>query len=171
MEFDYIARLALYATSYSIFLDYFPFGSGLASFGTHFSGVHYSKLYTDYGLDNIWGLTKSNPMFITDTYYPSLAQFGVVGVVLYLLFWLYIVKKATSLNLSNKNMHLFLITACIVGFLFIENVADATLTGNRGAFMMMFLGYTFSNLLVDNDKAENHVIDDKIIMQNDGLEE
>jgi len=146
MEFDYIARLALYATSYSIFLDYFPFGSGFASFGTHFSGVYYSDIYSKYGIDNIWGLSKSYTSFVSDTYYPSLAQFGVVGVALYFLFWLYIIKKATTFNLSNQTIHLFLITACITGFLLIENIADASFTGNKGAFMMMFLGYTFSNL-------------------------
>jgi len=146
MEFDYIARLALYATSYSIFIDYFPFGCGFASFGTYYSGVHYSNIYTEYGIDNIWGLSKSYHSFIADTYYPSLAQFGVVGATLYFLFWMYIVKKATSYIITNKNIHLFLITACISGFLLIENIADSSFTGNKGAFMMMFLGYAFSNL-------------------------
>ena len=154
MENDYIARLALYATSYSLFLDYFPFGSGLASFGTHFSGVYYSDIYTIYGIDNIWGLSKSEPNFISDTYYPSLAQFGVVGIALYFLFWMYIVRKAMTFNLSNKNMHLFLIAVCITGFLFIENIADATFTGNRGTFMMIFLGYVFSDLLTNKDRTE-----------------
>ena len=73
MEVDYIARLALYATSYSLFLDYFPFGCGFASFGTHYSGVYYSNIYAEYGIDNIWGLSKSYTGFVADTYYPSLA--------------------------------------------------------------------------------------------------
>ena len=32
----------------------------------------------------------------------------------------------------------------IIGFLAIENVADATLTSSRGLFMMMFLGLIMS---------------------------
>ena len=154
MTNDYIARLALYATSYSIFLDYFPFGSGFASFGTYYSGVYYSNIYAEYGIDHIWGLNKSFTSFVADTYYPSLAQFGIVGAVLYFLFWLYIVRKVTTFNLTNKNLHWFSITACIAGFLFIENIADASFTGNRGAFMMMFLGYVFSNLLVNKNEIQ-----------------
>jgi len=161
MEFDYIARLALYATSYSIFIDYFPFGCGFASFGTYYSGVHYSQIYTEYGIDNIWGLSKSYHSFIADTYYPSLAQFGVVGAALYFLFWVYIVKKATSYIITNKNIHLFLLTACISGFLLIENIADSSFTGNKGAFMMMFLGYAFSNLSVAKGKTEIQVVEDE----------
>ena len=160
MEYDYIARLALYATSYSIFLDYFPFGCGFASFGTHYSGVYYSNIYAEYGIDNIWGLSKAYSSFIADTYYPSLAQFGVVGATLYFVFWLYIVKKVTTFNLTNKNIHWFSITACIAGFLFIENIADASFTGNKGAFMMMFLGYAFSNLLVSENKTEIQLVED-----------
>ena len=161
MEFDYIARLALYATSYSLFLDYFPFGCCFASFGTHYSGVYYSNIYAEYGIDNIWGLSKSYTGFVADTYYPSLAQFGMVGVALYGLFWLYIIKKALSYKLTNKNIHWFAITACIAGFLFIENIADASFTGNRGAFMMMFLGYAFANLSVDKGKTEIQGFEDE----------
>ena len=161
IENDYLARLALYSTSYSIFLDYFPFGSGFASFATYFSGVYYSNIYAEYGIDSIWGLSKSYTSFVADTYYPSLAQFGIVGVLLYGMFWLYIVRKVTTFNLTNKNIHLFSITVCIAGFLFIENIAEATFTGNKGAFMMAFLGYAFSNLLINQDKTAIKECNDK----------
>ena len=55
-EFDSehaLARPFLYLTSFEIFKDFFPFGSGLASFGTHASRVTYSNLYYQYDLDNI----------------------------------------------------------------------------------------------------------------------
>ena len=161
MEFDYIARLALYATSYQLFMDYIPFGCGFASFGTHFSGVYYSNIYAEYGLDNVWGLSKSYTSFVTDAYYASLAQFGIVGAALYCLFWLYIVKKVTTFNLTNKNIHWFSITVCIAGFLFIENIASASFTENKGAFMMVFLGYVFSNLSVIKNKTEIQGVEDE----------
>ena len=72
--------------SIEILADYFPFGSGFATYGTFASGVHYSDIYAQYGMDNIYGLTKSYYSFVADTYYPSLAQFGVVGVCLFFLF-------------------------------------------------------------------------------------
>ena len=158
MEFDYIARLALYATSYSLFQDYFPFGSGLASFGTYYSGVYYSDIYVKYGLSGVWGLSKSYSSFISDTYYPSLAQVGVVGAILYFLFWVYIIRKAMTFNFSMKNMHYFLVIVCIAGFLFIENIAEAAFTSNKGAFMMLLLGYTFANLLNEKEKPDVQLI-------------
>ncbi len=143
-EKDEMARLALYATSISIFEDYMPFGSGLASFATHASSVDYSPIYSEYSIDGIWGLSKSYNKFITDTFYPSLAQFGVVGVFLYVLFWIYILRKAFRYFQKKNSTRLVVMSLLIIGFLAIENVADATLTSSRGLFMMMFLGLIMS---------------------------
>jgi len=148
---DYVARFVLYSTSLLIFMDYFPFGSGFASFATHASGVYYSEIYPKYGIDIIWGLNKTFTSFVSDTYYPSLAQFGIAGVCLYFSFWIYLIKKSLSLQIA-KNIHYFLIILCVIVFFLIENVADATFTGNRGFFVMLLTGYTMSNLY--NDKEQ-----------------
>jgi hypothetical protein len=145
VEMDYIARFALYSTSFSIFADYFPFGSGFASFGTHASGVYYSHIYGEYGIDSVWGLSKSYSSFISDTFYPSLAQFGVVGVLLYILFWVYVVKKSMFIH-ANQTMLYFAVAFSIFVYFLIENIADATFTGNRGLVMIMMLGYVLSDL-------------------------
>lgn len=151
VETDYLARMALYSTSYTLLFDYFPFGSGFASFGTHASGVYYSPIYPEYNLDNIWGLNRTYTKFVADTYYPSLAQFGLSGLILYCIFWIYIIKKAITLSIDKDNLYIFSTILCIIGFLAIENVADAAFTGNRGVFMMLFLGYLFSNLSPQNN--------------------
>ena len=95
----------LYVTAPQILYDYFPFGSGFASYGTYSSGVYYSKIYSDYGIDGIWGMTKSYYNFIADTFYPSLAQFGVIGVCLFFIFWVYIVKRAYTYYKKNGDNH------------------------------------------------------------------
>ena len=41
---EFMARAMLYVTSFEIFKDFFPFGSGFASFASHSSGVYYSPL-------------------------------------------------------------------------------------------------------------------------------
>lgn len=143
-EMDYVARFVLYGTAFLLFIDYFPFGTGLGSFGTHASRVDYSSIYSKYGIDNVWGLSKANDSFIADTYYPSLAQFGVVGVALYLLFWVYVLKKAFLYFKRQNSTRLLIMALLIIGYLTIENVADATFTSNRGLFMMMFLGLVMS---------------------------
>lgn len=144
-EKDLMARYVLYATSILIFVDYFPFGSGLASFATHTSGLYYSKIYSEYGIDNVWGLERTGWDFIADTYYPSLAQFGLVGVLLFILFWIYIIRKQLSYVSIHKDMKYIIVSVLIIGFILIENVADAAFTSNRGFFMMLFLGLILSN--------------------------
>lgn len=82
-----MARPLTYETGMKImFKDYIPFGSGLGSFGTA-AAKEYSPLYYKYQLDNVWGLNPENPMFLADAFYPTLAEFGLVGLFFFLWFW------------------------------------------------------------------------------------
>ena len=140
----FIARAMLYVTFPEILKDYFPFGSGFASFGSYASGVYYSDIYAQYGLENVKGMTKLNYSYIADTYYPCLAQFGIVGILLYFSFFFYVVKKALDLYKQTMCEKYFIIPFLIIGYLLVENIADATFTGHRGFFVMMFLGLVLS---------------------------
>lgn len=115
------ARLVLYQNVPKILIDYFPFGSGLASYGSFFSGEYYSPLYYRLGIDNIWGLSPRMNNFISDTFFPSLAQEGVLGVVLFLLFW---IRRFNSVNKSSNMDHQKL-GIMIISFFFIESVAGS----------------------------------------------
>jgi hypothetical protein len=153
---DLLARFVLYATSIDIFKDYFPFGSGLASFATHASGAYYSDIYVQYGIEKVWGISKTEWDFIADTYYPSLAQFGIVGVFLYFLFWFHIIRKTFLYFLKSKIAKYFVISLLITGYILIENIADASFTSNRGFFMMMLLGLIMSELqLKELENSQN----------------
>ena len=154
-EKDLIARFVLYSTSIDIFKDYFPFGSGFASFATHASGAYYSDIYSEYGIESVWGLSKNGWEFIADTYYPSLAQFGIAGIIFYCSFWIYILKKAFIFFLKTKNAKYITIALLITGYIAIENIADASITSNRGLFMMMTLGLTLTEL--KREESNNHL--------------
>lgn len=151
---DYLARFVLYVTSFEILRDYFPFGSGLASFATHASGAYYSGIYEKYAIDTVWGLSKSYNKFIADTYYPSLAQFGVAGVLLFITFWIYVFRKAARFFIRTRQTRMLVIVTLIIGYVLIENIADASFTSNRGFFMMVFLG-----LLCGEQKRELATLD------------
>ncbi|MDH6534534.1 O-antigen ligase domain-containing protein [Parabacteroides sp. 52] len=140
---DLYARMALYYYSIPLFVDYFPFGSGFATYATFTSGEYYSPIYGKYGMDRMHGLTEADPAFIADTYYPALAQFGVVGVVLFFLFWIHLLKKTVGVFKWGYNKEAVLMLLVIVFFL-IECTSDATITHNRGVFMMMFLGLVYA---------------------------
>ena len=155
---DLYARMALYYFSQFIFMDYFPLGSGFASYATFASGKYYSKIYNDYGMDIMYGLTESAPTFIADTYYPALAQFGIVGVVLFFLFWIIQTKKVLSL-FNHKNLKYFVIAISIICFFLIECTSDSTITHNRGLFMMMLLALTITNM--KKDEVLTQIYDEK----------
>lgn len=138
-ESDLYARMALYYFSTQVIADYFPFGPGFATYATYTSGQYYSPLYNNYHMDIMHGLTKDNPTFMADTYYPALAQFGIVGICLFFIFWIIICKKAIKLFNTSQNRLAFMVSLSIIAFFLIECTSDATITHNRGLFMMMLL--------------------------------
>ena len=139
------ARFALYYFSIQVLLDYIPFGSGFASFATFASGESYSPIYEKYGMHNMHGLSKHDPEFISDTYFPALAQFGFVGIVLFFYFWINLFKWAVRAYLKGYIKEAIL-SIMIIVFFIIECTSDSTLTHNRGMFMMMMLGLLFSDI-------------------------
>lgn len=140
------ARPVLYVTAFMIFCDYFPFGSGLASYASFASSDNYSSLYYEYGLNYIWGLSPEMPDFICDAFYPSLAQFGVVGVILFIWFWVYIYKYLKILISENpeKNKYIFCIGVMTMCFVFIESIASTSFVQFYGMLDMMLLGIVCS---------------------------
>lgn len=84
-------RSELLKTGLKISADYFPLGAG---FGTYSGGINqkfYSPLFYKYQLNNIWGLSESQPSFINDTFWPHvLAETGVFGFICYvLIIWIF----------------------------------------------------------------------------------
>ena len=130
------ARAALYVASFSLLKDFFPFGSGLGTFATHASRVYYSPLYYQYNLSHVWGLSRDMSEFIADTFFPVLAQFGVVGILLFCLFWW---KRYLQLkNLSDLNDYKIGLVILLV--ICIESFADTTLLSSRGVGYCLLLG-------------------------------
>ena len=136
------ARPALYATALMILGSYMPFGSGLASFASFASINPYSSLYFQYGLNNIYGLSPRYPVFVCDAFYPSLAQFGIAGVGLFIWFWAKICAMLRDLIRSNslRNRYPFAVGSLVIVFVMIENVASTLFTQTIGMSAMCLLG-------------------------------
>lgn len=131
-----IARPATYETGMQImFHDYVPFGSGLGSFGTAAAAKEYSPLYFKYHLNEIWGLDPTNPMFLADAFYPTLAEFGIVGLFFFLWFWKRRLWEANKIpNLIYYRMALMCILA-----LALESTADSSYLSGKGMGYFMIL--------------------------------
>ena len=140
------ARPVLYATAGLIIADYTLFGSGLASFASWASAANYSGLYYEYGIDKVYGLSEAMPDFICDAYFPSLAQFGLIGIILFIVFWRWIYIKQLSLLRKDPISQNFLFVAGVIGmcFVFIESTSSTLFSQSTGMIVVSILGYAIS---------------------------
>lgn len=135
-----VARTALYVKSLKVVKDYMPFGPGYGTYGTEAAAKYYSPLYHKYKLDYVWGLRDidyggSGHDFLKDAFYPVLAQFGIIGVILYIVFWWKRWKE--SLSMKRDFYKLFLFVFIVMS---IQNIASNSFTGTIGVELMMMLG-------------------------------
>jgi len=153
---DLYARMALYYFSTVILMDYIPFGTGFGSYATYASAIYYSPVYTKYGMEDMPGIAKDAPDFLADTYYPALTQFGFVGIILFFSFWIRLTIKAIRYFKAGFHKDAF-IALMIVVFFIIECTSDATITHNRGMFIMMILGLVFADMKKKSDEQTTSV--------------
>lgn len=138
MNNEELARPMTYKTAYGkIIWDYFPFGSGMGSFACNGAWKYYSPLYVKYGLNHIWGLTSSSGggCFICDAYYPTLAQFGVVGIFLFYTYW----KRRLKAFNSIQNMKYYRVAWMAFFCLAIEQTADSSWLSGKGMGYCMLI--------------------------------
>lgn len=131
-----MARPLTYETGMKImFKDYIPFGSGLGSFGTAAAAKEYSPLYYKYQLNTIWGLTPDNPMFLADAFYPTLAEYGIVGLFFFLWFWK---RRLWECN-QIKNIVFYRMALMAIMALALESTADSSYLSGKGMGYFMIL--------------------------------
>ncbi len=121
------ARKALYETGYLIGLNEFPLGEGFGRFGSWIARVEYSPVYYEYGLNNVYGLKPDNPIWATDTYWPSImGEIGIIGMILLISFFAfalrYIYVKFRDLDFS-KDIKVFLLFSL---FVIVQSLIEST---------------------------------------------
>ena len=87
-----------------------------------------------YKLNDIWGLDEGGG-FICDAYYPTLAQFGIVGVFFFLWFWK---RRMSAINVivDMRYYRVAMITICCLA---IEQTADSSWLSGKGMGYCMLL--------------------------------
>ncbi|MBO7609402.1 MAG: hypothetical protein J6S96_04290 [Muribaculaceae bacterium] len=151
------ARPVLYATGGLILIDHFPLGSGLASFASYPSSVNYSSLYHEYGISKIYGLSEAMPDFICDAFYPLLAQFGIVGIALFIIYLVWAVKQVKSLSGidAGRFRALMAVALMVICFLLVESVASTVPMQSWGMLAMMLMAFVASEphaVIIENNK-------------------
>ena len=147
-----LARPMTYKTSLQILWDYLPLGPGMGTFASWGAAEYYSPLYYDYGLNHIWGLQPNFNVFIADAFYPTLAQYGIVGVILFCIFWK---RRLTAINEIN-DMRYYRIALLVFFCLAIEQTADTSWLSGKGMGYCMLLGLCLNaNRNEDEDENED----------------
>lgn len=151
-------RPATYRVAFrEIIWDYFPFGSGLGSFGTAAAAKEYSPLYYKYKLNRIWGLTPEKPMFLADSFYPTLAEYGIVGIFLFCVFW-----KRRLLEIQKiEDMTYYKMALMSVMALAIDSTANtAYLSGaGMGLFITLAICLNSNRTIVAEEKIKSKIGD------------
>lgn len=131
-----MARPESYKTAMTIiFEDYIPFGSGLGTFATNAAAEYYSPLYYKYHLNYIWGLDPENPMFLADAFYPTLAEFGIVGILFFIIFW----KRRLLAVMKLPDDKYYKVGLMCILALALESTADTSYLSGKGMGYFMLL--------------------------------
>lgn len=127
-------RKILFDGGVEVFKDYFPFGSGFASYGSSAAYDFYSPLYLKLGFQHVWGLNRQYGLIANDNFWPMIfAQFGLIGSLLYILIFIGIIKDL-FIKTNKKNEVISL--ALIIGYLLFTSVGSNTITGVLGVSMI-----------------------------------
>ena len=146
-----MARPESYKASLKILIDYFPFGPGMGTFGTMGARDYYSPLLVEYGLDHIWGMTRDYDRFIADAFYPTLSQYGIVGVILFVIYWK---RRLLAFN-EIENMRYYRVAFITFFCLAIEQTADTSWLSGKGMGYCMLIGLCLNaNLNKQRDEEE-----------------
>lgn len=96
-------RLGMYIASFNLVTDFFPFGSGMGTFGSLASIIGgYSNIYFDYGVSNIGANSPEDVAnghhTLLDTYWPHIfGELGFFGAIIFLYIWFFPIKKPISI--------------------------------------------------------------------------
>ena len=152
---DSFARAVLYVRAPQVLADHFFLGSGLASYATFSSGdVGYSLLYKEYNIDEVWGLLEGDCPFVSDTFFPELAQFGIVGIFIFFYFWVWVYKKIKISVVDSDAIALYKGGLLIMTFLFIESIAGSAFLQGSGIVVMILLGFMARDAVVIKEHYE-----------------
>lgn len=153
-----MARTESYKASLKILVDYFPFGPGMGTFGTMGARDYYSPLLYEYNLNHIWGMSPQFRGFIADAFYPTLSQYGVVGVILFFIYW----KRRLKAFDEIEDMRYYKVAIITFFCLAIEQTADTSWLSGKGMGYCMLIGLCLnSNLNKKRDDEEEQFYRDE----------
>ncbi len=132
-------RMTLIRYGFKTANRYFPLGAGFATYGSEMAKRYYSPLYSEYGFNNRWGLSKDYDFFLNDGYLSLVSgEFGYIGLLTFIGILALIFVSIYKMPYANNR------TRALSIAIFIGLVASALGTGiiksSGGVFVMAMLG-------------------------------
>lgn len=131
-------RALLLKNSIVVFKRFFPLGSGFATYGSDQAYKNYSRLYYEFGYNNIYMLSPEHGYVANDNFWPMIiAQFGAIGFVCYL----YLVYCQFKIILNLKaNREIKVASISLLALVFIASLGNAIYTSASGMMIYIILG-------------------------------
>lgn len=134
------ARSVMLFTAFKIVKDYFPIGTGFATYASHSAVVNYSPVYLKYGFTAIYELRNSvDGTFFDDQFWPIiLGQTGIIGTISYIILLSYVIKKI--LRVKNTNKYSYMVGIFLFAYLLVASIAESAFNNSIAVPMAMLIG-------------------------------
>lgn len=134
----YSPRQVLMSGGINLFKQYFPFGSGFATFGSTVASKNYSPIYLNFGYASLYGMgLDGNKSFLSDNFFAELiGELGLIGILIFGILSI-VVARVFIVSKLNKNLSYY----CIAMFisLIAINLSSSFFSSSPGALMMCVL--------------------------------
>lgn len=118
--------------------DYFPLGSGFATYGSAEAAKNYSFLYFKYGFDQIWGLSEKLGMFLHDNYWATIiAELGYIGFILMLMIFYSLYKIFNDYRMPIVRQKYLIIAALLM--MVVNSIGTGIIKSDGGVFLFTLL--------------------------------
>lgn len=138
-DIDGFVRIRLTLDAVGLANDYFPLGTGFATFGSAIAADHYSPLYTMLGYEYLHGGSSAAPKFLSDTFWPTvLAQNGWIGAVAFVCI-IFGLMHITFWS-EKRSPYIFWAMLTIMLYLLIASLAESAFYNPIAALFMGCMG-------------------------------
>lgn len=135
---DASARSMLLMKGFEIAADHMPFGAGFGTYGSHYSAVYYSPLYSMYGLNTIHGLNEGGA-FICDSFWPMImGQTGYLGLCFFVVALIKLINKTSKLRRYHVDYYVSGLAAVI--YLLIDSMTSTSFVHPLSMPIAIWLG-------------------------------
>lgn len=137
------ARSKMLTTSISIMKDYFPIGTGFATYASHMAGAHYSPVYIKYGFQYTYELRNSSQgTFFDDQFWPIIfGQTGAIGTLAYIGILIAYFRRISTIRSQNKYAYCGTLFAFV--YLLISSIAEPAFNNSVACLFGVVFGVVF----------------------------